>query len=151
MAFPLHSHSGAARTMAIIGRPPPVLAADRPVTTSNPGWNGGGAPAVGDHLSGSAGSWSGDGLTYTYQWMRCDTDGLGCVPIPDATNLDYAATTADVGHTLAFCVTARNSGGSATSCSPPTPAVVASHPAPTPSPSSGGAGGDGDATPASPG
>ena len=85
-------------------------------------------PAVGDDLHGSNGSWTGTDLTFTYQWLRCDSNGANCVPIPGATGVDYTPTSSDVGHALQFCVTASNSGGSATSCSDPTAQVVASHP-----------------------
>jgi hypothetical protein len=85
-------------------------------------------PAVGDQLEGSNGSWTGTDLTFTYRWLRCDSNGTNCVPIPGATGVDYTPTSADIGHALQFCVTASNSGGSATSCSDPTAPVVASHP-----------------------
>ena len=85
-----------------------------------------GAPAVGDRLHGSNGTWIGSGLTFTYQWMRCAADSSACLPIPGATTADYTPTSADVGHALQFCVTATNSGGSTTSCSVPTAAVIAS-------------------------
>jgi hypothetical protein len=99
-----------------------------PVSTANPGWSGSGAPAVGDQLRGGQGSWTGTGLSFAYQWMRCDPDGHNCAAIPGATGATYTAGPADVGHALQFCVTASNSGGSTTSCSTPTAAVVASHP-----------------------
>ena len=116
------------KQQTITVRRPPEPSASSPVSTSNPSWNGGGSPAVGDHLAGNNGGWSGDGVTYSYQWLRCDADGLNCVPIDGATALTYTPTTADVGHALVFCVTATNSGGAATSCSVPTAPVVASHP-----------------------
>jgi hypothetical protein len=116
--------------LTVAVRRPPQPSSSAPVTTTDPSANGGGSPAVGDNLGGNAGGWSGDGNTYAYQWQRCDAQGLGCVPIDGATGLNYTPTTADVGHTLVFCVTATNSGGSATSCSVPTPVVVASHPTP---------------------
>jgi hypothetical protein len=99
-----------------------------PIVVSDTTWSGSNVPAVGDQLHGSSGSWSGAGLSFAYQWLRCDADGTNCVPIPGATAANYTPTSADVGHALQFCVTATNSGGSATSCSQPTPAVVASHP-----------------------
>jgi hypothetical protein len=114
-----------------IRRPPQPIdasAGGNPVSTTNPGWSGSGPPAAGDQLHGSQGSWTGSGLAFAYQWMRCDADGSNCVAIPGATGATYTAGAADVGHALQFCVTASNSGGSSTSCSTPTPAVVASHP-----------------------
>jgi hypothetical protein len=118
------------KQLTITVRRPPHATTSAPVTTSDPSSNGGGSPAVGDHLGGNAGGWSGEGNTYTYQWQRCDAEGLDCVAIDGATGLGYTPTSADVGYTLVFCVTATNSGGSATSCSAPTPPVVASHSSP---------------------
>lgn len=118
------------KQLTITVRRPPHASSSAPVATSDPSSNGGGSPAVGDHLTGNAGGWSGDGNTYTYQWQRCDSQGLNCAAIDGATALGYTPTSVDVGHTLVFCVTATNSGGSATSCSAPTPVVVASHPSP---------------------
>jgi hypothetical protein len=46
------------------------------------------------------------------------------MPIAGANAVGYIPTTADIGHALVFCVTATNSGGSTTSCSSPTGAVV---------------------------
>jgi hypothetical protein len=114
-----------------VRRPPQPAdpsAGGNPVSTSNPSWSGSGAPAVGDQLRGGQGSWVGTGLSFAYQWMRCDADGHNCVAIPGATAVSYTAGAADVGHALQFCVTATNSGGSDTRCSTPTAAVVASHP-----------------------
>jgi hypothetical protein len=85
----------------------------------------GSTPAVGDRLHGSRGTWSGSGISFAYQWMRCAGDGTGCTPIPSATGPDYAAAPDDLGHALQLCVSASNSGGSAMSCSAPTSAVVA--------------------------
>jgi hypothetical protein len=114
------------RTITV--RRPPEVPTSNPVSTTNPSANGGGSPAVGDHLQGSNGTWGGNDLSFTYQWMRCDANGASCAPIPGATGVGYTPTTADIGHALQFCVTATNSGGTATSCSMPTPAVLATHP-----------------------
>jgi len=95
-----------------------------PVSISDSATSAGNTPAVGDGLHGSQGTWSGSGLSFSYQWLRCDPDGTNCLPIPGATTANYTATTSDVGHALQFCVTASNSGGSAVNCSTPTPAVV---------------------------
>jgi hypothetical protein len=86
------------------------------------------APAVGDRLHGSRGTWAGNGLSFTHQWMRCAADGAGCAPVPGATAGDYTPTNDDIGHPLQFCVTASNSGGSATSCSAPTQPVLPARP-----------------------
>lgn len=109
-----------------IRRPPQAPDGSASITDTTTA--GGAVPAVGDQLHGSSGSWSGSGLSFTYQWLRCAADGSGCAPISGATGVNYTPVTADVGHALQFCVTATNSSGSATSCSMPTPAVVASRP-----------------------
>jgi hypothetical protein len=114
-----------------VRRPPAPGDASRgsgPVAVTDTTWSGSNVPAVGDVLRGSQGSWDGTGLSFAYQWLRCDADGTDCVPIPGATAVNYTPTAGDVGHALQFCVTATNSGGSATSCSAPTAAVAASHP-----------------------
>jgi hypothetical protein len=122
----------ATKQLAVTVRRPPVASdpasGGSPVAITDTTWSGSNVPAVGDHLHGSQGTWTGTGLTFTYRWLRCDGDGTNCVPIPGATGVDYTPTSADVGHALQFCVTATNSGGSATSCSAPTPAVIGSHP-----------------------
>ena len=113
-----------------VRRPPTAIgstAGGNPVAITNASWSGSDAPAVGDHLHGSPGTWTGSGLSFSYQWQRCDANGTACIPIPGATTLDYLPTSADVGHALQFCVTASNSGGSSTSCSAPTAPVVAAH------------------------
>jgi hypothetical protein len=127
------------KALDITVRRAPAISPTSPVSTTNPSWNGGGSPAVGDQLQGSTGGWSGDDLTFTYQWLRCDSDGTNCVPIDGATGLSYTPRLDDVGHTLQFCVTGTNSGGSATSCAAPTPVVIAAHPSTS---------GDGAASPA---
>lgn len=107
-------------------------------TTSPPtaggGTGTGGAPAAGTPIQGNPGTWTGADLTFAYQWMRCDQNGLNCVPISGANGLSYTPTSADLGHTLVFCVTASNSGGQTERCSAPTAVVVA----PTTSTSGGG-------------
>ena len=114
-----------------VRRPPEATGVDNggnSVSVSDTTWSGSDVAAVGDVLHGSQGSWDGSGLSFAYQWLRCDADGTNCVAIPGATAANYTPTSTDVGHALQFCVTATNSGGSATSCSQPTPAVVAAHP-----------------------
>jgi hypothetical protein len=91
-----------------------------------------GTAAIGKVLTASSGSWDGNGLTYTFQWQRCATDGTGCGPIASAVGSTYTVTSADVGHTLRAAVTATNHNGSTTASSAAT-AVAAPPPAPAPS------------------
>ncbi|MDX6702012.1 MAG: hypothetical protein QOF26_2238 [Baekduia sp.] len=65
--------------------------------------------AVKDH-----GNWTGPNLTFVESWQRCDAGGTGCAQIPSANAVIYTPTTADVGHTLRYAVTASNPADSVT-------------------------------------
>ena len=93
-----------------------------PQNTTEPSISG--AALVGKTLTGNRGGWSGGSLTYTYVWVRCDTNAANCSPISGATQTTYQLVSADLGKTLRFRVTATNSDGKATADSNPT-AVVA--------------------------
>lgn len=53
-------------------------------------------------------------ISYGYAWQRCEADGTSCADIPGAQAPTYHTTGADVGHTIRFTQTARNSAGTAT-------------------------------------
>jgi hypothetical protein len=59
------------------------------------------------------GTWTG-AATFSFQWLRCDSAGGACVPIPGATGTQYRLTAADVGHKIRANVTARNTRGPTT-------------------------------------
>lgn len=82
-----------------------------PVNTSAPIISG--QPYVGKTLTSTTGGWQNAPTSYSYQWVRCDQTGKGCVQISGATSKAYAPSSADVNHTLASWVTATNSGGTA--------------------------------------
>ena len=65
----------------------------------------------------------------SYDWRRCAADGTHCVTIPGTHDRDYAATPADVGHTLRFRVTGTGSGGQGQTTSEASP-VIGAAPAP---------------------
>ena len=72
-----------------------------------------GMPQQGSVLGASTGSWTGLPTTYSYQWNRCDVNGLNCSPIPGATSSNYALLgSADVGATLSASATSSNATGS---------------------------------------
>lgn len=122
-------------TSPVVGVPSEVTDLDlalTPVTTPGGGGGGGGGgnptptpaitntakPAitgdavVGGALAASQGTWSTDGLTFAYQWLR---DGE---PIEGATSAEYAPVVADLGKAVSVKVTATKSGstpGTATS------------------------------------
>src|SRR6476659_3807549 len=67
---------------------------------------------VGSSMQGNKGNWSGkEPITYTYQWLRCNADAENCKAIGGATQTSYTVAQADVGYTLKFRVTAKNSDG----------------------------------------
>jgi hypothetical protein len=72
-----------------------------------------GTPAAGSQLICSQGAWSGDQLTFAYQWLR---DGA---PITSATNATYTVGGADTTHQLTCRVTASNVNGTASQTSGP--------------------------------
>ena len=82
-----------------------------------------GTPKVGQTLTASPGSWSGNPTTFTYQWQRCDIDVLTCSNITGATSKTHLVTVADLGFRLRVVVTAKNSKGSAVANSAPTAVV----------------------------
>jgi hypothetical protein len=100
-----------------------------PVSVSVPSVSG--STVAGQTLSASTGTWSGVGLSFAYQWLRCDSTGNGCSSVAGATQSSYLLASGDVGHTLGVAVTASNKNGSATATSAAT-AVVAPAPAPAP-------------------
>ena len=90
-------------------------------------------------LSATTGTWTGtQPLTFTYQWLRCNSAGAACVSIAGSTAATYAVAPADIGSTLAVTVTASNAGGSASSTSPASSVVLAALPSNTVLPSISG-------------
>jgi len=93
-----------------------------------------GTAARGQVLTSTAGVWVGSSpLLYTYQWLRCGSDGgqpsgSDCPAIAGATATQYVATADDVGRRLRTQVTARNTAGFATATSGPTALVQATAP-----------------------
>jgi Glycosyl hydrolase family 26 len=83
-----------------------------------------GTPAVGAMLTGTTGTWTGSGIRYSYQWLRCDTAGANCAPISGATSTTRVLVSADVGSALRFSVVASSRKGSTSATSDPTAAVT---------------------------
>lgn len=77
-----------------------------------------GSPVVGQVLSSSTGTWSGNPTSYTRQWKK------NGVNIGGATGVTYTPVTGDIGGTITVAVTATNATGSATAVSLATSAVT---------------------------
>ncbi len=78
----------------------------------------------GDTLTASEGTWTGtEPMTFTYQWQRCDVNGLNCADLAGATGRTYLVQTSDVGNRLRVRVTATNTTGSSSANSQPTAQV----------------------------
>jgi hypothetical protein len=96
-----------------------------PAYTTQPSING--TVKEGATLTVDKGVWAGSTpITYTYQWMRCDSAGKNCSLIGGpTTSTKYTLTSADVGHTIIVGVIAKNSFGTQTGFTKPTSVVVA--------------------------
>ena len=83
-----------------------------------------GAPILGQPLSTTPGTWSGDQLVFEYQWERCVEPGVGCSPIPGATGATYTLVEGDLASSLRVTVSGKNGLGSASGTSMPTAFVT---------------------------
>jgi hypothetical protein len=100
---------------------PVVRASPRPENTSPPTISG--TPVEGRTLVGNRGAWSHSPTSFDDLWLRCDRNGNKCGTISGARNTRYVLTSADVGATLRFSVTAANSEGTRSATSVPTSVV----------------------------
>jgi hypothetical protein len=92
-----------------------VRAADagRPVNVQAPTLSG--TPAQGQTIRVNPGSWNGQQpITFTFNWLRCDTGGNNCVVQSGFHDDAYVLREGDVGKTVRARVIARNSRGEAT-------------------------------------
>jgi hypothetical protein len=83
-----------------------------------------GIAAVGRSFSTTNGAWN-TSVSFTYQWLRCASDGSGCAAIPAATASSYPLVSADAGHVLKAVVSAANAAGTTSATSPASAMVVA--------------------------
>ena len=116
--------SNATNTVAAGGSGPPVNTALPTIT---------GSAVQGQTLVGNNGTWTGAAtITYTYQWLRCDSGGNACNTISGETHSNRLLTGDDVGRTLRIRVTAKNGSGTS---------IVQSNASAVVTASSGGGGG----------
>jgi hypothetical protein len=88
---------------AVVAPSPAPRNSERPTIT--------GLARVGEELSANEGSWSGEPLSFSYQWQRCDVDAINCFEVAGATGKTYGVRLADLGFRLRVEVTARNDAG----------------------------------------
>ena len=92
---------------------PTAVVAGPPVNTSAPAVRG--TTLVGSVVTADPGSWTGkQSISFSYRWLRCNTQGGECVSIAGGTGRSYRLASADINHKVRFNVTARNSLGSTT-------------------------------------
>ena len=88
-----------------------------------------GPAIVGKTLTANKGSWSGPGLTYKYQWLRCKAEGgddsssATCEAISGATQEKYVVVSSDTGKRIRVRVTASSKGGDSVATSVATSVV----------------------------
>ena len=94
-----------------------------PVNTAYPTQTG--SASSGSTLTGTRGAWSGSGLSYTYEWIRCTTTTIAsCSRISGANALTYTLGSGDVGKYVRLRVVASNSDGASMMRSTATTAVT---------------------------
>ncbi|MGO9961445.1 MAG: hypothetical protein ACLP50_36640 [Solirubrobacteraceae bacterium] len=118
-----------------------------PVNQTRPSVSG--TAQEGSVLSASAGSWTGVGNVYSYEWQRSTDSGQTWAPI--ATGSSYTPGAGDLGAELEVLVSAANAQGSATAASAPTGAVTSGAPVNTRPPAIAGTPANGQNLSASPG
>lgn len=83
-----------------------------------------GSTVHGSVLTASNGTWTGSPTSFSYRWLRCDSNGQNCSVISGATSSTYTTTTTDVGHKIQVAVRANNAAGATQFGSTPTAAVT---------------------------
>lgn len=82
-----------------------------------------GTPRVGEELTASEGTWTGNPTSFTFQWQRCDIDAATCLDVIGATGRAYGVRLADLGFRLRVVVTAHKGERVGTAASAPTGVV----------------------------
>jgi hypothetical protein len=115
--------TGAGAAAATSAPSPVVLAVNAPAIATLPTVTG--IAREGETLTAGAGTWAGSGISYKYQWRRCDQAGENCVDASAAVVQNTVTlVAADTARTMRVVVTATSSGGVATATSEPSAVVV---------------------------
>jgi hypothetical protein len=97
--------SGAGQATAVSDATAIVVAQAKPPNTAPPTISG--TATVGSTLTANPGTWTGSGITFTYQWRQCDASGANCTKITGATGNTYVIASGDVDHTIRVDVTGK--------------------------------------------
>jgi hypothetical protein len=108
------------QTAVVTSSAPPLTNTSRPTIT--------GEARVGQELTASEGTWSGNPTSFGFQWQRCDADSLICASVVGATGRTYGVRLADLGFRLRVEVTARADDRTGTATSNATAIVVPTTP-----------------------
>jgi sugar lactone lactonase YvrE len=95
-----------------------------PAATSTPSIEG--AAEEQQTVTADHGSWNEAGLSFSYQWLRCNEDGDECSNISGAQSTTYAIPLATATTTLRVALTATGPGGTTSTTSPATVPIVRS-------------------------
>jgi hypothetical protein len=82
-----------------------------------------GEARVGQELTATEGTWTGNPTSFGFQWQRCNIDAITCLDVTGATGRTYGVRIADLGFRLRVQVTARTDNRSGTATSNPTAVV----------------------------
>ncbi len=82
-----------------------------------------GEARVGQELTATEGTWTGNPSSFAFQWQRCNIDAITCLDVTGATGRTYGVRIADLGFRLRVQVTARTDGRSGIATSNPTAVV----------------------------
>lgn len=82
-----------------------------------------GEARVGQELTATEGTWTGNPTSFAFQWQRCNIDAITCLDVTGATGRSYGVRIADLGFRLRVQVTARKDGRSGVATSAPTAVV----------------------------
>jgi WD40 repeat protein len=108
--------TSAVTAVVIAGSVPPPTSEAPPTIT--------GTAQQGQTLTELHGKWANEPTSFTYQWLQCDSLGIGCLPISGATKQTYEVAAADVEHTIEVQETASNEGGPSSPATSAPSAVV---------------------------
>ena len=86
-------------TDVVVANSPPLDNTSRPSIS--------GEALVGQELTATEGTWTGNPTSFGFQWQRCDVDSFTCADVTGATGRSYGVRIADLGFRLRVSVTAR--------------------------------------------